>query len=114
MYDIYYNGEIDKLVEGSLGESLCTSMLHCFISTIAYGLKAPGGVTTEMPSPSYKDKEDYYLIWVFGLTFFIIVRLALFEMIFGVIVDTFADLRGKKEAIEIDIKEKCFICDIER
>ena len=33
---------------------------------------------------------------------------------FGIIIDTFAQLRDERNAIEIDQRNKCFICNIDR
>ena len=36
------------------------------------------------------------------------------SIIFGIIIDTFAELREKKEAVDEMITGRCFICGIER
>lgn len=33
------------------------------------------------------------------------------NIIFGIIIDTFADLRDKRKELELLIKTKCFICE---
>ena len=35
-------------------------------------------------------------------------------MLFGIIIDTFADLRTERNAIEDDIMNKCFVCSLNR
>lgn len=36
------------------------------------------------------------------------------NIVFGIIIDTFAELRDKKSFIDNDRKNKCFICNIDR
>ena len=36
------------------------------------------------------------------------------NIVFGIIVDSFAVLRDKKKDVEEDIMNKCFICDLDR
>ena len=38
----------------------------------------------------------------------------LLNLLFGIIIDAFADLRDERNFIENDIKEKCFICGLRR
>jgi inositol 1,4,5-triphosphate receptor type 1 len=46
----------------------------------------------------------------YDLSFFIIVIVLLLNLVFGIIIDAFGDMRDNRNAIEEDIKEKCFIC----
>lgn len=43
-----------------------------------------------------------------------LVKTILLNIIFGIIIDTFAELRDKKKKTDIDIKNVCFICNIDR
>ena len=44
------------------------------------------------------------------MIFFFIVIIIVLNLIFGVIIDTFADLRSEKQNKEEIIKNSCFIC----
>ena len=54
------------------------------------------------------------LRYVFDLSFFIIVIVIGLNVIFGIIVDTFSELRDEKRRIEDDIQNYCFICSLPR
>ena len=56
----------------------------------------------------------YWGRYVFDLSFFIIVIILLLNLLFGIIIDAFADLRDERNMIEEDIREKCFICGLRR
>lgn len=47
---------------------------------------------------------------VYDLLFFFIVIIIVLNLIFGVIIDTFADLRSEKQGKEEILKTTCFIC----
>ncbi len=47
---------------------------------------------------------------VYDLVFYFIVIIIVLNLIFGVIIDTFADLRSEKQRKEEILKTTCFIC----
>ena len=53
----------------------------------------------------------FSLRFIYDLTFFLIVIVIIFQnLIFGVIIDTFADFRAEKNRKEEQLKNDCFIC----
>ena len=62
----------------------------------------------------YQDPNDYWKRFAFDLTFFFIVSIILLNLIFGIIIDAFADMRDSRNAIESEVKERCFICGMNR
>ena len=51
---------------------------------------------------------------LYDMMFFFVVIIIVLNLIFGVIIDTFADLRSEKQNKEEVIKNSCFICGLER
>ena len=51
---------------------------------------------------------------VYTFLFYVMVTTILMNIIFGIIIDTFAELREKKEMVDEQITGRCFICGIER
>lgn len=51
---------------------------------------------------------------VIDMSFFFVVIIVLINVVFGIILESFAELRTKKNETEEMIKNKCFICDIDR
>ena len=47
---------------------------------------------------------------IYDLPFYFIVIIIVLNLIFGVIIDTFADLRSEKQKKEEILKTTCFIC----
>merc|ERR1719208_39198 len=77
------------------------------------GLRNGGGIGDVLRQPSSKD--PLFMIRVlYDILFFFIVIIIVLNLIFGVIIDTFADLRSEKQNKEEVIKNSCFICGLER
>lgn len=51
---------------------------------------------------------------VYDLLFYFVVIVIVLNLIFGVIIDTFADLRSEKQQKELILKNTCFICGLNR
>ena len=97
-------------------ENQCTTMLQCFIVVVDQGLILGGGVGDFLAVQSFEDVNSYRygIRWFYDLLFFMIVKMAFLNIIFGIIIDTFADLRDKRNTMEEDMKNVCYICGIER
>ena len=53
----------------------------------------------------------FFIRFFYDLSFFLIVIIIIIQnLIFGVIIDTFADLRAEKNRKEEMLKNTCFIC----
>jgi len=48
------------------------------------------------------------------MSYFFFVSVLLLNVIFGTIINTFAELRGNRMNQESDMKNKCFICSLSR
>uniref|UniRef100_A0A452U656 Inositol 1,4,5-trisphosphate receptor n=1 Tax=Ursus maritimus TaxID=29073 RepID=A0A452U656_URSMA len=78
-----------------------------------HGLRNGGGVGDILRKPS-KDESLFPARVVYDLLFFFVVIIIVLNLIFGVIIDTFADLRSEKQKKEEILKTTCFICGLER
>ena len=92
-HDMYLDENINSHIASIMGEPTCTDLKHCFLSTINYGLRNGGGIGDSMLPQSYADKENYYLRFVFDLAFFMLIVIILLNIVFGIIIDSFAELR---------------------
>ena len=66
-----------------------------------------------------RDKWDYdpytaNVRWIVDLLFFISVIVMLLNIIFGIVIDTFAQQRDLQKQIKDDIDNVCFVCGIDR
>ncbi|XP_069046498.1 inositol 1,4,5-trisphosphate-gated calcium channel ITPR3 isoform X1 [Lepisosteus oculatus] len=94
-------------------ERACDTLLMCIVTVLNHGLRNGGGVGDVLRKPS-KDEALFPARVVYDLLFYFIVIIIVLNLIFGVIIDTFADLRSEKQKKEEILKTTCFICGLER
>uniref|UniRef100_A0A4W5QAV0 Inositol 1,4,5-trisphosphate receptor n=1 Tax=Hucho hucho TaxID=62062 RepID=A0A4W5QAV0_9TELE len=94
-------------------ERSCDSLLMCIVTVLSHGLRSGGGVGDVLRKPS-KEEPLFAGRVIYDLLFFFLVIIIVLNLIFGVIIDTFADLRSEKQKKEEVLKTTCFICGLER
>ena len=105
---------------GDVEDGECQDLLTCFVYTIDQGTRNGGGIGDVLspisldPGPDGGGAEEWYKRSFYDLSFFILIIIILLNIIFGIIIDTFSDLRSQKEAKEDCKASMCFICGIER
>lgn len=118
---------------GERKERACDSLVMCIITTLNQGLRNGGGIGDILRAPSSSVSSIFKILKnsislfffafqealfvarvVYDLLFFFIVIIIVLNLIFGVIIDTFADLRSEKQQKELILKNTCFICGLNR
>lgn len=94
-------------------ERSCDSLLMCIVTTLNQGLRNGGGIGDVLRPPSNREPLFAARV-VYDMLFFFVVIIIVLNLIFGVIIDTFADLRSEKQQKEEILKNSCFICGLER
>ncbi|CAL8279267.1 unnamed protein product [Boreogadus saida] len=94
-------------------ERACDTLLMCIVTVMNHGLRNGGGVGDVLRKPS-KNEPLFPARVLYDLLFYFIVIIIVLNLIFGVIIDTFADLRSEKQRKEETLKTTCFICGLER
>ncbi|XP_043461353.1 inositol 1,4,5-trisphosphate receptor isoform X1 [Leptopilina heterotoma] len=100
-------------VGGDSKERACDSLVMCIVTTLNQGLRNGGGIGDILRAPSSTEPLFVARV-VYDLLFFFIVIIIVLNLIFGVIIDTFADLRSEKQQKELILKNTCFICGLNR
>uniref|UniRef100_A0A0N4WC63 RIH_assoc domain-containing protein n=1 Tax=Haemonchus placei TaxID=6290 RepID=A0A0N4WC63_HAEPC len=91
----------------------CTTLRMCIITTLNWGLRNGGGIGDVLRNVGPDERLFYYRI-VYDLSFYVVLIVITLNLIFGVIIDTFGDLRTEKNDKEDVLKNTCFICGLER
>ncbi|KAK6195687.1 hypothetical protein SNE40_001061 [Patella caerulea] len=90
----------------------CDTMFQCFITVIHHGL-SDGMYNTFEQMLTGKSFAVSAGVAAYDVIFFIVVTTIGLNIIFGIIVDTFSELRDSKWQIDNDMKSNCFICSRE-
>jgi hypothetical protein len=77
----------------------CTQMWDCVLYVFNYGLRSGGGIgeVTIGIDPLDNNSGPYVAKFVFDVAFFMMINVISLNIIFGIIVDTFAELREKSD-----------------
>ena len=96
-------------------ENECGTLLYCFATHLNYGMRFNGGIADRMEAASYTYEKSYYIGRIFyeELYFLILVILVL-NIIYGVIIDAFSELRNNEEKINRDKEGVCYIYGIDK
>ena len=103
----------DRMVTSD-GTNLCTDAFQCFMSVLNLGLRNGGGIADAMGADNDTNGWVFAANVLFDLSFFIIVVAVLKNLIFGMIIDAFGDIRDAKTAADEDRLHVCFICGMKR
>jgi inositol 1,4,5-triphosphate receptor type 1 len=89
----------------------CDTLFQCFVTSLKFGLLNGGGLGEGLTAPN----DDFWrFFWrtVFDLSFFVMISIIGLNVVFGIIVDTFSQLRDEKYQIEDAMESECFICSL--
>jgi len=94
-------------------KNICENMFMCLVQFVNFGIRSGGGIGDAMTAPNWNEENAIFRI-TYDATFFFLVIIILMNILFGIIIDTFGELRAKANSIQEDIENKCFICGIDR
>ena len=100
--DDYPNDDID----------MCTTLFNCWISALSNGLRE--GDIGHIMEPRPADDSRHWFLVVYQFSYYLIVITVLLNVIFGIIIDTFGELRTRQAAKRRHMESVCFICGVDR
>ena len=84
----------------------------CWLSALTMALQK-NNMADIMQSRS-SEEPSYYFVLIYQFTYYILVITVLLNVIFGIIIDTFGELRTKGAQTKRQMENTCFICGVER
>jgi hypothetical protein len=101
----------DPIGSDPMGDT-CVNLVGCFVTIVSEGLRQSDIGAVMNP----RAQNSPYFAWqtFFTLAFFIIITIILLNVIFGIIIDTFSELREQTLAVKQDMENKCFISRLDR
>lgn len=88
----------------------CHTLWQCTITVIRYGLIGDMFDAVAQSGDHNADFSSFWPLVLYHVSFFIFITTIGLNIIFGIIVDTFSELRDLKWRAESDMRECCFIC----
>ena len=103
-----YEGEIE---EAGVVDNFCQSFIFCFLTNIDAGIRARGGAADQMIRISYERNSRHYIERIiFDVSYFLICIIIMIDLIFGIVLRTFSQMREMVTNHEFDKVNHCFIC----
>jgi hypothetical protein len=99
--------------EGAGKNNYCYTLHDCTASTLYNGIMAGGGIGDNLLLSTI-EQEEYWNNQFFNIFFYCIISVIFMNIVFGIIIDTFGELRDEKKAIKEDMNSVCFICGKEK
>jgi hypothetical protein len=111
----FYEVEFDELIPGDDGESVkanyCNDLFGCFLFIMDYGIRNGGGIADVLPNKNYfengKMHNDRFF---YDLSFWFFVIVIMLNIVMGIVIDTFTEMREKVSLEEDDKLNTCMIC----
>ncbi len=104
----------DQINVDEYGKDVCKNYLNCFFNGINMGMRLGGGMGDFLFMIADPDSDKYWSRFVFDLTFFIFIQLISLNIVSGIIIDTFSELRDELTLRKYDEKFMCFICGLNK
>ena len=98
---LYYRDAIRQ------SKNFCETLLGCYKVALNYGLRNGGGV-------GYTFNPTVGVRWFLDVSYFFVVNVGMLNLVAGVIITTFGQLREEQARIKADTEGVCFICGIDR
>jgi len=97
---------------GIAWEERCSTVTSCLVVALSEGPR--GGDIGAEADPDLLGDTDSTALVAFEVMYFAVVITILLNVIFGIIVDTFSELRAEKGAKKANMENFCFICGLDR
>ena len=94
-------------------ETGCDTLMMCIMTTLNQGLRAGGGIA-DILRPVSKTEPGFGSRWLYDMSFYFVMIVIVLNLILGIIIDTFADLRKEKQEKDELRRNTCFICGLDR
>lgn len=111
----FFNEDYAGEIETGIQDNYCKSLVFCFLTNIDAGIRARGGAADQMIRVSFERNFGHYVKRIFfDVTYFLICIIIMIDLVFGIIIGTFSEMRSEEIKHLIDKESHCFICHVTR
>ena len=114
LYFFFHNS--DFIVEfDNYNDNYCKTLVFSFLNALDYGLRARGGLGDSAKRISFLKNQRHYLSRLFlDDIFFILIIIIMIDLVFGIIINSFDELRHRNQKNKSDKQNYCLICNSNR
>ena len=110
----FYRGDFRDEDIGPDFENVCDTYFSCLMNSFNMGIRGGGGLSEYMEFNAQGESAPYLGRLFFDVFFFIMINIILLGIFFGIIVDSFKELRDAMTKRNRDEEDVCFTCGLER
>jgi inositol 1,4,5-triphosphate receptor type 1 len=110
MYSLFIFARYRRYMDRNDG-GFCDTVYQCFVTSFRLGLLSGGGLGEAVQEDGYSFEAAAERS-IFDISFFVLITTIGLNVVFGVIVDTFTELRDEKYNIEREKRTRCLICGL--
>jgi len=108
-----YNSNDMEITNGTIQTYFCETLIQCFLMSIDYGVRPDGGIGDILDAEAYYSKF-YTFRFLYDLIYFFFIKIILTNILFGIIIDTFHELKEIEARDDDDKKNVCYLCGLRR
>ena len=109
----YFAFGVDEFGAGADRGKVCTSLIECFVYSLYVGIRS-GDMDGVLDGADSSNQAEWRGRLIFDLSFFIILGVLLFDVVTGVILDTFGELREEVNDRADKMENETYISGITR
>ncbi|XP_019850747.1 PREDICTED: inositol 1,4,5-trisphosphate receptor type 3-like isoform X1 [Amphimedon queenslandica] len=97
-------------------DEFCNNVFQCFVTILRVGLLNTLGSALDV-RPSEEYQPNFSLVGgrvIYDLVFFIVVTILGLNLVIVILIDRFSEMRQKKDKVNEDNENRCFICSNEK
>ena len=110
----FYSLIIFYYFQDIMPENSCDSPVICMVFIYSNTFTSGGNLGNFIDEGGHENSEGNMVRYALDISYTIIMVGLTWQMVSGLIVDTFESLRGSREDKEDDMKSKCFICGLDK
>ena len=111
----FLNDNFAADIENDIPDNYCLSLSFCFLTNFDAGIRARGGAGDQMVRISFERNTPGYIVRLFyDVTYFLICIIIMIDLVFGIILGTFSEMREEERKHDNDKINHCFLCHVTR
>ena len=114
VYLYFANDFVIDMDDGTQYQPCLRTLWECYVAHVNYGLRDGGGIGERIRDIRLDLSTLNVLRIFFIVSFFLVVNLLILQLVYCIIVDSFATLRGEKHSKEEQLRNTCFVCGLDR
>ena len=114
IYYFFYNSDFDDILD-YYNDNYCKTLVFSFLNSLDYGLRARGGIGDSTKRISFlRDRKHYISRLIVDDIYFLLIVIVMIDLVFGIIINSFDELRHRNQKYNIDMENYCLICNSNR